>query len=145
MVAVDLLEMVPIPGVKIVQGNISDDGTREKVSEMLDYNKADLICSDAVPDFMGDRFIDHMRTTRLNKDIVEFCHVSLKPGGSLLMKIIQGPAEKELTEFTNLNFKKLQKVKPSASRNESAETYYLCQGFDQSTDSTAVRARKIRQ
>lgn len=145
MVAVDLLEMVPIPGVKFVQGNISDDKTRERVSEMLDYHKADVVCSDAVPDFMGDRFIDHMRAVRLNKDIVEFCQISLKPGGSLLMKIIQGPAEKELSEFTNLNFKKLQKVKPTASRNESAETYFLCQGYDQSAEPMAVRARKIRQ
>lgn len=55
---------------------------------MLDYNKADLVCSDAVPDFMGDRFIDHMRATQLNRDIVEFCRIALKPGGTLLMKIL---------------------------------------------------------
>lgn len=58
------------------------------------------------------------------------------------MKIMQGPAEKELSEFATLRFKKLQKVKPSASRNESAETYYLCQGFEQSLDPRAVRARE---
>jgi 23S rRNA (uridine2552-2'-O)-methyltransferase len=75
---------------------------------------------------MGERFVDHMRSTNLNRTIIEFCQVALKPGGSLLMKIIQGPAEKELSEFADLYFKKLQKVKPSASRNESAETYYLC-------------------
>jgi len=58
------------------------------------------------------------------------------------MKIIQGPAEKELSEFATMRFKKLQKVKPSASRNESAETYYLCQGFEQSLDPAAVRDRQ---
>ena len=59
------------------------------------------------------------------------------------MKIIQGPAEKELSEYANLRFKKMQRVKPSASRNESAETYYLCQGYFQSQDPAAVRLRDI--
>ena len=93
---------------------------------MLNFNKADVVCSDAVPDFMGDRFIDHMRTSRLNKEIIDFCQIALKPGGNLLMKTMQGPSEKELNEHTLMFFKKLQKVKPSASRNESSETYYLC-------------------
>lgn len=67
MVAADLLEIIPLAGVKFVQGDISDEKTQEKVSEALDFHKADLVCSDAVPDFMGDRFVDHMRATTLNK------------------------------------------------------------------------------
>jgi 23S rRNA U2552 (ribose-2'-O)-methylase RlmE/FtsJ len=55
---------------------------------MLDFHKADLVCSDAVPEFMGDRFVDHMRATRLNREIIDFCEKTLKPGGTLLMKII---------------------------------------------------------
>jgi hypothetical protein len=61
------------------------------------------------------------------------------------MKIIQGPAEKELSEFANLHFKSMQRVKPSASRNESAETYYLCQGFEQSQNEEVIRVKKIRE
>tara|TARA_B110000285_G_C14522084_1_gene337007 strand:- start:27 stop:206 length:180 start_codon:yes stop_codon:yes gene_type:complete len=58
------------------------------ISEALDFEKADIVCSDAVPDFMGERFVDHMRSTNLNKVIIEFCNVALKPGGTLLMKIL---------------------------------------------------------
>lgn len=145
VVAADLLQMVPIAGVKMVQGNISEEKTQELISENLDFHKADLVCSDAVPDFMGDRFVDHMRATQLNREIIQFCSIALKPGGNLLMKIIQGPAEKELSEFAGLYFNNMQKVKPSASRNESAETYYLCQGFEQSQDETALRAKRIRE
>lgn len=39
----------------------------------MNYEKADVVCSDAVPDFIGQRFIDHARSTRLNKEIVDFC------------------------------------------------------------------------
>lgn len=52
-----------------------------------------MICSDAVPEFVGERFVDHMRAVDLNYLIVSFCEKNLRPGGSLLMKIIQGPAE----------------------------------------------------
>ena len=70
MIAVDLLEMVPIPGVKIIQGDIKEEKTQEKISNLLDYEKADVVCSDAVPDFMGERFVDHARSIMLNNDIV---------------------------------------------------------------------------
>lgn len=100
--------------------------TQEKISKQLDFEKADVVCSDAVPDFMGDRFVDHMRATQLNKEILEFCGTCLKPGGTLLMKIIQGPADKELSEYSGLLFKSIQRVKPAASRSESSETYFLC-------------------
>jgi hypothetical protein len=33
---------------------------------MLDFQKADVVCSDAAPDHVGDKFIDHMRAIELN-------------------------------------------------------------------------------
>ena len=71
-----------------------------------------MVTSDAVPDFIGDRFVDHMNAVRLNQVIIKFCEKTLMPGGSLLMKIIRGPAEKELSDFTNLYFKSMERVKP---------------------------------
>lgn len=63
---------------------------------MLDFQRADLICSDAVPDFVGERFTDHMRAVELNYQVIHFCQSNLRKGGSLLMKIMQGPAEQGL-------------------------------------------------
>ena len=40
------------------------------MSKALNYEKADLVCSDAVPDFVGDRFLDHMKAVYLNKMII---------------------------------------------------------------------------
>ena len=60
VIAADLLEFPPIPNVKIIQGDINDEKTIETVSEAMDFQRAHLVCSDAVPDFMGDRFVDHM-------------------------------------------------------------------------------------
>lgn len=83
-----------------------------------------------MPDFIGDRFVDHMRAVHLNKEVIDFCEKTLQPGGSLLMKIIRGPAEKELSQYAAERFKTLERVKPAASRQESAETYFLCRGYE---------------
>ena len=103
VVAVDLLQMdnvnfqyekaFQIDGVKFVQGDIEKDEIQEKLSELMDFNKADLVCSDAAPEFVGERFIDHMRAIQLNYMVMGFCKKNLRKGGSLLMKIMQGPAE----------------------------------------------------
>ena len=97
--AADLLEIEPIKGVTFIQGDIREDKTIEAISEAMDFEKAHVVVSDAVPDFMGDRYIDHMRAVRLNEEIIKFCYKTLLPGGNLLMKIIRGPNEKELSEF----------------------------------------------
>jgi 23S rRNA (uridine2552-2'-O)-methyltransferase len=88
--------MDKIDGVKFVQGDIESAETQDKVCKLMDYNKADVVCSDAVPDFVGTRFVDHMNAVNLNNQIVDFCFKTLKPGGNLLMKIIMGPAEERL-------------------------------------------------
>jgi 23S rRNA (uridine2552-2'-O)-methyltransferase len=76
-----------------VQGDIEDEKIQEKISHHLDYRRADFVCSDAVPDFVGTRFVDHMQAVYLNNLILSFCEKTLRPGGNLLMKIIQGPGE----------------------------------------------------
>jgi len=47
-----------------------------------------LVCSDAVPDFVGERFVDHMKAVYLNVQVLTFCDKNLKKGGTLLMKIM---------------------------------------------------------
>mmetsp|Transcript_17813 Transcript_17813/g.27566 ORF Transcript_17813/g.27566 Transcript_17813/m.27566 type:complete len:125 (-) Transcript_17813:1047-1421(-) len=124
------MEMAPIDGVKFIQGDITEDKIQDSIGKALDFFKADLVCSDAVPEFIGERFVDHIRAIHLNNVVIKFCDSTLRPGGDLLMKIIKGPAEKELMEGLDMRFKHLQQVKPAASRSQSSETYMLCRGFD---------------
>ena len=129
VVAVDLLEMMPVDGVHFVQGNIEDEDVQEKISEKLGFEKADVICSDAVPDFVGDRFVDHMNAVYLNKEVLKLCSLQLRDGGSLIMKIISGPGEEKLHKYALDGFEKVHRIKPNASRQESKEIYFYCTNF----------------
>ena len=51
--------MQPYDGIIVVQGDINNEKTQELISKSLNFEKADVICCDAVPDFVGDRFADH--------------------------------------------------------------------------------------
>jgi len=88
VVGVDLIQSLPMDGVTFIQGDIEAEDVQEAVSKALGYEKADLVCSDAVPDFIGDRFVDHMKAVYLNNMVIQFCEKTLRPGGTLLMKII---------------------------------------------------------
>lgn len=90
-----------------------------------------------MPDFVGDRFIDHMNAVYLNKEIIKLCTTQLREGGTLLMKIIQGPAEEKLYKYATDGFEKVQRVKPNASRTESKEIYFLCTNYGASLNEMA--------
>ena len=64
----------------------------------MKHEKADLVVSDAVPDFIGNKFIDHMNAVNLNRTVLTYCEQALRPGGNLLMKIIMGPNEETLNK-----------------------------------------------
>lgn len=98
---------------------------------------ADVVVSDAVPDFVGEKFVDHMKACYLNKRVFDFCGSILKPGGSLIMKIIQGPGTDKLQSICTMQFKNVVRVKPAASRQQSSETYLLCTNYGQSKDAGA--------
>lgn len=53
IVAVDLQEMTPIHGVKIVQGDITSKSTAQQVVDAFGGGKAQLVVSDGAPDVTG--------------------------------------------------------------------------------------------
>jgi len=90
--------MDPISGVKFIQGDITKKEIQEEISKSFDFKKADVICSDAVPDFVGEKYIDHIGACALNLDVINFCKIGLKVGGNAIIKIIQGPETDDILD-----------------------------------------------
>ena len=58
IVAVDLQEMAPIPGVVCIQGDITAKSTRELIISHFRGDLADLVVCDGAPDVTGLHDID---------------------------------------------------------------------------------------
>ena len=57
------------------------------------------------------------------------CEALLAPGGAFVAKVIQGGTEAQLLTRLKQAFRKVQHVKPPASRKDSAELYVVASGY----------------
>jgi 23S rRNA (uridine2552-2'-O)-methyltransferase len=128
VVAIDLLDMPPIPGVTFEQIDFLDESAPQRLIEMLD-GKADVVLSDMAANATGHRRTDHLKIVALVEAAADFAREVLRPGGAFLAKVIQGGTESELLATLKRDFASVKHVKPQASRSDSAELYVLATGF----------------
>ncbi len=129
VVAIDLLEMDPVPDVTVLRGDFLEVSGLEQVDEALGGAKAAVVLSDMAPSATGHRQTDHLRTVALAEAALDFALGVLAPGGAFLAKVFQGGAEGEMLALLKRAFGTVRHVKPKASRPESPETYVLAMGF----------------
>ncbi len=87
----------------------------------------DLILSDMAPKTSGIRSMDADRSHALNLQVLALADVTLRPGGSLLVKAFQGAPFEELKQYFRERFQQVKIVKPKSSRQESVEIFLLGQ------------------
>ena len=65
VIAVDLLEIAPIPGVTIVRGDFRQETVLRRLEDALEGRKLDLVVSDMAPNLSGVRATDQARSIHL--------------------------------------------------------------------------------
>jgi 23S rRNA (uridine2552-2'-O)-methyltransferase len=125
IVAVDLLEMAPIPGVDFIQGDFTEDAALNALEERLGGAAVDLVICDMAPNISGIGLADQARSMHLAEIALEFAVKRLKPGGHFLVKIFQGSGFEEFVRAMRREFKQVFVRKPGASRSRSKEVYLL--------------------
>lgn len=128
VVAIDVLDMASLAGVEFTQLDFLDADAPEKLKKLLG-GQADVVLSDMAANATGHRATDHIKIVALVESAAEFAREVLKPGGTLLAKVLQGGTEKELLADLKRDFSTVKHVKPAASRSDSAELYVLAMGF----------------
>lgn len=129
IVGLDLLEMQPLEGVELIQGDFREPEVLEELMNALDGKRADLVMSDMAPNISGMPAVDQPRAMHLAELALDLCREALSPGGSLLVKVFQGTGSQELLTQMRKEFDKVKIVKPKASRPRSREVYLLAQGY----------------
>lgn len=129
VIAVDLLPMPDVPGVRFIQSDFTCQGTVEKLLDSLDGHALDLVLSDMAPNITGIRATDEARAAEIQQAVLDFCGLALRRGGSLLTKLFEGETAVLTRKQMKPLFDQVQAIKPDASRSESREIFLLGKGF----------------
>lgn len=125
VIAVDLLELAPIPGVNIVRGDFREETALHSLEEVLGGQKLDLVVSDMAPNISGVRSTDQARSIHLGELALDFARNHLNPQGAFLVKVFQGSGYPEFLAAMRGVFASVASRKPGASRGDSKEMYLL--------------------
>ena len=119
IVAIDILDMPNIKGVKFIKSDLRD-------FEETKLNKpVDIVISDIAPNISGVRLVDDANMIDLLEIELSIVDKTLVKGGNYLAKCFQGESLEFLKKEINKRFNLFKRIKPSASRNSSNEIYLL--------------------
>ncbi|MBF4991431.1 23S rRNA (uridine(2552)-2'-O)-methyltransferase RlmE [Methylophilus sp. QUAN] len=125
VIALDILEMHPIPGVEFICGDFREEVVLKQLEASLNGKPVDLVIADMAPNMSGLKDVDQAGATYLTELALDFCQQWLKPGGNFLVKVFIGSGFDEIVKQMRGQFEKVVTRKPKASRDRSSEVYLL--------------------
>jgi 23S rRNA (uridine2552-2'-O)-methyltransferase len=132
VIALDILDMKPIPGVEFIKLDFLDEAAPQRLKTLLGgkaQGKVEVVLSDMAANTSGHRQTDHLRIMALAEAAAAFAREVLANGGTFVCKVLQGGTEAALLAELKRDFESVKHVKPPASRTDSAELYLLARGF----------------
>ncbi|RHY13119.1 hypothetical protein DYB36_004292 [Aphanomyces astaci] len=148
VVSVDLQEMAPIPGVALLQGDITSTHTADQIishfhgqqyvesslshgspSTPCKQRRANIVVCDGAPDVTGVHDIDEYVQSELLLAALNITTFVLAPGGSFVAKIFRCKHYDFLASQLSLFFGEVTCAKPQSSRVSSNEHFVVCRGF----------------
>jgi 23S rRNA (uridine2552-2'-O)-methyltransferase len=140
VVGVDRAEVdpeIPLPQVTALVGDLEDADIATRLSERLGVDRADVVLSDAAPKLTGVRVVDRANEERLLEAIEALLPKLLASGGSLLIKILEGPEAQAIDRRIRTRFDQAKTLKLQSTRKGSSERYLIARGYR--GDAVAIR------
>jgi 23S rRNA (uridine2552-2'-O)-methyltransferase len=131
VVGVDLAEVEPFKNENVVaiQADLEAPEICERVLEGLGGNPADVVLCDAAPKLTGVRDVDRAAEERLLEAVEALLPRLLRPGGDLLLKILEGPEAQQVDRRIRQSFAKAKTGKSQATRKGSSERYLVARDY----------------
>ncbi|KAH7820984.1 putative S-adenosyl-L-methionine-dependent methyltransferases superfamily protein [Monocercomonoides exilis] len=131
IVAIDLNEMLPIPGVTILKGDITSPQKIQEIIDACEGKPIDIVLSDGAPDVTGLHDMDEYLQGQLILAALTVTTKLLRPGGKFVAKIFRGKDVAFMYTQLRVYFCDVVVAKPQSSRNSSIESFVVCRGFRQ--------------
>lgn len=125
VIALDILEMSPLPDVEFIQGDFTEEIPLSELRKRLGGHQPDLIISDMAPNMSGIIVSDQARSMYLAELALAFALEQLNYSGNFLVKVFQGRDFDQFLREMRMGFKSVMIRKPKASRDRSNELYLL--------------------
>lgn len=124
---VDLAAIEPpleLSNVFAFTADLTDPTVAQRLVEALG-GPADVLLCDAAPKLTGVRATDRAREEALLEAVAALVPVLLRPGGNLVMKVMDGPEADAIVKRLRAGFEKAKTERPEATRKGSSERYLL--------------------
>lgn len=134
VLGVDLkpIEVFSESNIHTIISDIRKHETTQLIQEFLPRN-ADAVVSDAAPEVSGIWELDHARQIDLARHSLKIATDILKPHGHFFVKVFEGDLLNRFIKQVRQHFTFVKRIKPKASRPESAEMYVLGKNLKQRT------------
>ena len=129
VVAVDILPMNPIAGVRFIQGDFTEDAVLDHLLAEVGDRTVDLVISDMAPNLTGVKAADQPAVMYLAELAVDLSRQVLAREGVFIAKLFQGEGFDEFVRTTRTLFNSVSLKKPDASRAKSREVYLVATGL----------------
>lgn len=129
VVALDILEMDPIPDVTVIHGDFREQAVLEQLMVSLEGGAVDVVLSDMAPNTSGVKSVDQPRSMYLVELTLELAQRVLKPNGTMVVKVFQGEGFDTFLRLCRQHFDRVVSRKPDASRPRSREIYIVATGW----------------
>jgi 23S rRNA (uridine2552-2'-O)-methyltransferase len=128
VIAVDLQPIEPIPGVVILQGDITAPDVQAQIVAAAGA-PVDVVLSDAAPNTTGVHLRDHVLSVELVRAALDLARQMLKPGGHFVAKVFEGEDLPLLIADLRQAFQRVKPTYPPATRREGREVFLVCTGL----------------
>ena len=123
IISIDLLNIDPIPGADIIQGDFTSDEFSEYIQKFFPF---DLVIPDISPNLSGNKTADFLRMQDMVEISMDLALSTLSKDGHFVAKYFRTGDMSNVISLAKRNFSKVASFKPDSSRKESSEIYLIC-------------------
>ena len=127
VVGMDLAEVAPLDKAVVLQGDLFDESTPERIKKALG-GQADVLLSDVAAPSIGRRGVDRLRAEAIGEAVLALVPDLLAPGGSLVIKLLRGADTAIMAEVRRL-FARARLIRPDATHKDSSEIYLVATDY----------------